>query len=180
LNDIDTLASALLEQAKRFLEIASGIRGQEGEVPYCIAALLTAFSSLEAHINAVAAELADRPGTGLLEKSTLLEKELRLKSGKYVLTDTLKMYRLEDRINFVVSNYSKKEFPPKEPWWADVVEGTRLRNDLVHPKAKVEFDIATVRRSLIAIVELLNYVYLAVYGKGHPSYNRGTHSKLAF
>lgn len=180
MNDIDSLASDLLEQSKRFLEIASEIPGQEGEAPYCIAALLTAFSSLEAHINAVAAELAERPGTGLLEKSTLLEKEFRLRSGKYVLTDTLKMYRLEDRIGFIVSNYSTKEFPPKEGWWSAVMEGTKLRNDLVHPKDKVNFDVATVRRSITAIIELLNYVYLAVYGKGYPSYNRGTDSNLEF
>lgn len=180
MNDIDKLARQLLEQAKRFLEIANGVVEHEGEIPYCIAALLTGFSSLEAHVNAIAEEMADRKGVGVMEKSILCEKEIRLKSGKFTLSDSLKMHRLEDRIGFIIANFSKSNFPPKEAWWGEVVAGTKLRNALVHPKDKVVVNVNTVRRSLIAIVELLNYLYIAVYGKAHPAYNRGVHSDQTF
>lgn len=180
MNDIDQLARQLLEQAKRFLEIADGVREESGEMPYCIAALLTGFSSLEAHVNAMAEELAERKGLGVMEKSILCEREIKLDSGKYTLTKSLKMYRLEDRISFIIANFSKANFPPKEAWWGDVIGGTKLRNALVHPKDKVEINVKTVRQSLIAIVELLNYLYDAVYGKAHPAYNRGAHSDQTF
>jgi len=180
LNDIDILSRRLLEQAKRFLELAVEQQGKEGEFPYCVAALLSGFSALEAHVNAIAEELAERKGCGILEKSILLEKDFKLISGKYSLTKSLKMYRMEDRISFILKNFSSVTFPPKETWWGEFADGTQLRNDLVHPKGEVTVDIPTVRRALLAIIELLEYIYRAVFTKGHPSYNRGIHSNLTF
>jgi len=180
LNDIDNLASSLLEQAKRFREIAAEQKGKDGEFPYCVAALLSGFSALEAHVNAVAEELSERKECGLLEKSILLEKEVKLVSGKYSLTKTLKMYRLEDRISFIVKNFSTEHFPPKGTWWGEFSQATQLRNDLVHPKDKVVVDVDVVERALSAILELLEYIYRAVFKKGYPAYNRKMHSNQTF
>ena len=180
MNDIDILSRSFLEQAKRFLELATEHEGKEGEFPYCIAALLSGFSAVEAHVNAIAEELSERKGCGILEKSILLEKEFKLSSGKYALTKSLKMYRMDDRITFIVKNFSSAAFPPKENWWSEFTDGTKLRNDLVHPKEAVTVDIPKVRRALLAILELLEYLYRAVFTKGHPSYNRGLHSNLTF
>lgn len=180
MNDIDILSRRLLEQAKRFLELAVEHKEKEGEFPYCVAALLSGFSAVEAHVNAIAEELAERKGCGILERSILLEKEFKLVSGKYSLTKSLKMYRMEDRIAFMVKNFSNAAFPSKETWWGEFADATQLRNDLVHPKGEVIVDIPKVRRALSAIVELLEYLYRAIFTKGHPSYNRALHSNLTF
>jgi hypothetical protein len=124
-------------------------------------------------------EFAFRP-FDILARSLLLEKEITLKVGKYQLSKALKMYRLEDRIAFIISNFSSAAWPPKEYWWSDLAAGTVLRNALVHPKDEVDISYVTVERGLKSILECLNYLYQAVFHKAHPSYNRAMHSELIF
>ena len=68
---------------------------------YLHAALLLGYGALEAHINNVAADFADRPDLTVLQQSILQERDIALKSGQFELTHAPKMFRLQDRFEFL-------------------------------------------------------------------------------
>lgn len=182
MNDIDELSTKLLEEAKRFLELADGTdKAPDAIDAYFHAALLLGFSSLEAHVNAVAEELAIRPTLSVLDRSILNEREIRLVDGCFQLTDQLKIYRLEDRLRFIFATFSAAGYQPITfTWWAELKNGISLRNQLVHPKAGVKVDSKAVSRSLTAIIDCLDALYEAAYSRPFPPRNRGLHSSLSF
>lgn len=183
MNDIDAQATLLLEEARRFFEKSVQSPAEpEGQVAFLHAAILLAFSSLEAHVNAVADEMALRSGLGVLEKSVLLEKDYTLDKGKFKLGSKLKIYRFEDRLTFLLANFSNPPIPgwTKESWWSDLIDGIALRNLLVHPKSKVSIDIDAVEKALTAIVACLNFLYQNIYRRPFPSAKRGINASLTF
>ena len=180
MNPFDQFATTLFEQAKRFLEKANEALEQETKSAYCNVSLLLGFCSLEAHLNAIAEELTIRSGLDVLDRSILEEKDYVLESGRFELTKKLKMYRLEDRLQYIFTRFSTSASPTKESWWADLKKGLDLRNRLVHPKLSVDLNTQQVRRSLEAILECLNALYLAVFSKPYQTYKRSLDSKLTF
>jgi hypothetical protein len=183
MNDSDAQATLLLEEARRFLEKSmQSPTASDGQVAFLHAAILLAFSSLEAHINAVADEMALRPGLGVLAKSVLLELEYSLDKGEFKLTKRLKMYRFEDRLSFLLANFSNPPIPAwtRESWWGDLKNGIDLRNQLVHPKSKVTIDIVAVEKALAAIVACLDFLYQSIYRRPFPSAKRGINASLTF
>lgn len=116
----------------------------------------------------------------MLDKSILLERDVALDGGDFVLLDKLKMFRVEDRIAYIFSKFAKGGFPNKEPWWSDLKSGLDARNRLVHPKAAVVVDAKATSRFLTAILECLNALYKGVFKRQHPAYKRGLDSKLHF
>jgi len=177
---IDELSSQLWEQAKQFSEKAKAEADPKGQAAYRNAALMLGFCALEAHLNALAEESAMRTGLGVLEKSILTERDVALDAGKFTVTNRLKIYRLEDRLEFLFVNFARGGVPKGEKWWAQVKEGIRLRNELVHPKAGFALTEAALERNLLAILECLNALYLGIYRKRFPSYQRGLDSQLTF
>src|SRR5437588_11533740 len=95
---IDDFAKLLFNEAKAYLEKAQNTDTAEEKTAYLHASLLVGFCSFEAHINSIAENFVTRPDLTLLDKSVLGEKALELCEGEYRLTDKLKMFRLEDRI----------------------------------------------------------------------------------
>lgn len=183
MSDIDAKATLLLEEARRFFERSEQSPAQsEGQVAFLHAAILLAFSSLEAHVNAVADEMALRSGLGVLEKSVLLEKDYTLDKGKFKLANKLKIYRFEDRLTFLLANFSNPPTPAwtKEVWWSDLTDGINLRNQLVHPKSTVSIDTNAVEKALVAIVACLNFLYQNIYRRPFPSARRGINATLTF
>lgn len=183
MSEFDELASQLFEEARRFLEKANGEGPGTGKDAFLHAALLLAFSSLEAHVNATAEELAMRPNLGVLDLSILCESDFALDdNGQFKNNNRLKMYRLEDRLLYIFSNFSSSpaDSPKATPWWGDLKAAGGLRNKLVHPKADVTIDTDTVAKALTAILGCLNDLYRTVYGRPFPTFNKGLHSKLAF
>jgi len=183
MNDSDAQATLLLEEARRFFEKSvQSSAGSEGQVAFLHAAILLAFSSLEAHVNAVADEMALRSGLGVLEKSVLLEQDYTLEKGEFKLADRLKMYRFEDRLSFLLANFSNPPIPvwTKESWWSGLKHGIDLRNRLVHPKSKVSIDIHAVEKALAAIVACLDFLYQNIYRRPFPSAKRGINASLTF
>lgn len=183
MNDFDRLSSNLFEEAKRFLEKATNASGDlAARGAYAHAALLLGFSSLEAHVNAVAEELAERPHLGVLDISILTERDYALDSGLFQATQKLKMYRLEDRLLYIFANFSVlgSPAPTSALWWPKLKAGTDLRNQLVHPKANVAVEPAQVECALLAILECLNSLYLAVFSRPFPPHKRGLQSVLSF
>ena len=174
--EFDAFSIQLLDEAKRFLE-----RAGEAEEPgaFLHAALLLAFSSLESHLNGVAAELALRQDESLLDRAILLERGLRFRGGEWQLTTATEFYRLEDRIKYLFHRYADRK-AKTEPWWHNFKEAITARNGLVHPREVVNLTAEEVERFVTSIVEALNALYLVIFSKGHPSHGRGLQSTLSF
>lgn len=180
MNSIDKFSNLLFEEAKRFLEKAKNEKDDVGQVAFCHASLLLGFSSLEAHMNALSEELALRDNLDILTKSISLERDFRLDKGRFELTTALKMYRLEDKLEFLFANFSMSVQQPPAVWWGDLKNGMQLRNRLVHPKQSLPLTTEQTGRCLDAIIECLNALYMAVFKKPHPSYKRKLNSNLVF
>lgn len=175
-NESDAFSIKLLDEAKRFLERAN----ESGEPdPFLHAALVLAFSALESHLNGVADELTIRQDVTILDEAVLTERSLNLKAGQWELSSDSRFYRLEDRMAYVFKRYADTNVTAY-PWWSDLKEALNARNLLVHPRDVVSISLSEVERFLSAIIEALNDVYMAAFGKGHPAHGRGLQSTLSF
>jgi hypothetical protein len=177
--DIDAFAGLLLEEAKRFLEIAAPATDQVTKDAYLHAALLVGFCALEAHVNSICAEFSTRPELSTHEKAFLLEQEVRLEKGVFKAAG-LKMTKLEDRITFLHARFSRKPLDTSAPWWAALGTATHMRNKLTHPKGAHKLNVNDVKSAVTAIVETIDALYRAVYKKKFPAANRGLTSRLTF
>lgn len=179
--DSDAFSIQLLDEAKGFLEKADQL-DREGEEKlrdaFLHASLVVGFSALESHINGVAAELSDRNGWSLLDRSLLLERSVRFTKGQWGLGD-LQFFRTEDRLEFLFVSHGNSDFRTTS-WWSDLRNGMNKRNGLVHPRDTVEFTVVDAKRYLSAIIETLDNLYLAVFKRGHPVAGRGLQSTLYF
>lgn len=180
--EIDTFASDLLEEAKRFLEKSKESIEGEGKKAYLHAALVLGVSALEAHVNAIADEMANRDTAGLsvVEQSILTEKEYILDKGEFKLTRKLKMYNLMERIEFIMFKFSGKQIDTDSDWWGKLHQGIGMRNSLVHPKEKHEFTANQVEVAFEGILGGLDAMYMALYRQHFPSLGRKFHSKMNF
>lgn len=174
----DAFAASLLEEAKRFLERANEAKATAAEAPNLHAALLLAFSALEAHVNSVADEMAIRPDLSVHAKGALLEREVRLVKGEFVLDTRLKINRLEDRILLLHRIGSKPT--PDGAWLSSLRSATILRNQLTHPKDVPVITPAAVVRALEAVIDTIDALYNAVYKKRFPAGQRKLQSTLSF
>jgi len=187
MNGGDRAACQYLEEAKRFLELATkwGGDGGDGESAALHAALILAVSSLEAHVNAIAEEFAAHRTSELtlLELSILSEKDIDFtKDGDFVLSAKLKMYRLTDRILFVYRRFSRDRAPydRAKTSWSDLCSGLRLRNALVHSRDELDLDPDDVARLIEAVVDTVDTLFRGIYGKPLPGVKRGLDSRLGF
>lgn len=177
--DIDDFATLLLEQAKYYFENSKGLPSPGVEQAHLNAALLLGVASVEAHVNAIAEELLIRDDLTVLERSLLCEVEYELKKGTFSLRKKLKMYRLEDRIEFIFCRFTKVKVPSQEPWWSGLAGALSLRNRIVHAKSAETLTEGAVNTALTSVLDFLNALYRALYKKGYPGYARGLHSSLA-
>lgn len=171
-------ASSLLEEAKRFLERAEESSEKIAQTANLHAALMLAFCALEAHMNVVAEEVAQWSDVSEHERSILLEREIRLKDGEFVLGTKLQMYRIPDRL-FVLHRITKG-MVDSGAWQQNLSGAIDLRNKLTHPKAVPAITVAAVKAAVMAVIETLDALYLAVYRRRFPVANRKLHSKLEF
>jgi hypothetical protein len=72
----DDFATQLFEEAKAFLEKFCSNREDAAAVAYLHAALLLGYCALEAHVNNVAADFADRSEFDTLQQSILTERDV--------------------------------------------------------------------------------------------------------
>lgn len=178
--EVDEFSRNLLEEAKRFFEKAKEESDSQGRLAYLHASLVLGFSSLEAHVNSIADDFLVRGDQPLLHKSILSERDFKLEKGRFELTNNLKMYRLEDRIQFLYRTYSGKPLDRNSTWWAELKSGIDLRNRLVHPKEVQSVSVAAVERALQSIVDALNALYEGVYRAPYPAAKLGLSSRLSF
>lgn len=180
MEDFDRFSRLLLEEAKRFLEKAAEETSPEGSTAYIHAALMLAFGGLEAHINSIANDFLVTQELSVLDRSVLSERDYSLRNGEYALTDRLRMYRLEDRIQFLHRRFSGSELDTTSVWWARLKQGFALRNRITHPKESVNVSTAEVASAVQAIVDLLDALYRAIYKKPYPGARLSLKSTLDF
>jgi hypothetical protein len=181
LPEIDDFASLLLEESKRFLELAKESKDDDIRSNACLhATLVIGFCALEAYINSVAEDLAATVNLSTHEKAILLEKDVGLEGGEFVLKESLKIYRLQDRTLFMHKRFSAKQFDDKAPWIGNLNSAIGLRNSLTHPKAVPRIRIEEVERAVLSIIEALDALFMAVFRKSFPAASRQLHSKLSF
>lgn len=185
MQQMDEFASSLLEESKRFWEKAKEEARDNGDVTasnaYLHASLLLAFSALEAHVNAISDEFGSRPELTVHELGILKEREVRLEKGRFRLQEsTLKIFRLEDRIELLYAKFSGSDLDYLSPWWGRLKEATKLRNQLTHPKNTVTISADSVGQSVRTIIETIDALYRAIYGTGLPVAGMQLDSKLDF
>lgn len=176
----DEFSSNLLEEAKRFFEIAKETGDLSAKKAYLHASLLISISSLEAFINGIASDFRNASGLSLYEKAFLEEKKIILKDGEFSITEQLKMSRLIERIEFLFKKFDKVRIDKRSKWWQNLKEGISLRNKIVHPKEYHEIQEKQIEATLTAVIECINKLFLAIYKKKLPSFNMGLDSKLVF
>jgi len=180
MSDIDRLASGLFEESKRFLELSRKQIEASKKTPYLHAAILVAFCSLEAHVNAMADDFLSLEQISVLDRSILAERRVELNDGRFEVMNQLQIYRLEDRLLYLCHNFSKTTMDKGSQHWSDFKAAVNLRNSLTHPKTPPVVDEAAVERALQAILEILNFMYKSIYGKKYPAVGRGLDSNLEF
>lgn len=176
----DEFSNNLLEEAKRFLEIAKKNPDTTTNKAYLHASLLLSISSLEAFVNGIAIEFKDASALSLHEKAFLVEKKIILENGKFSMTNQLKVSRLIERVEFLFIKFNKKLLNKRAKWWQNLKEGISLRNKIVHPKEYHEIDNQKIEATLLAVIECINNLFRAIYKKSFPSFNMGLDSRLTF
>jgi hypothetical protein len=139
---------------------------------------MLAFSSLEAHVNSVADEIAIRSDISVHSKGVLLEKKVELKKGEFILLPSPKISRLVDRI-LVLHRLGLKPNVGGD-WYSRLTAATELRDRLTHPKTVPTLSIPSVRNAIESVIETIDEMYLAVYKTRFPAAHRRLHSKLSF
>lgn len=179
MNEIDAFASSLLEESKRFLELAKEAEKDEAQTAFLHAALMIGFCAFEAHINAIGDELAVGPNLSPHDIGILKEFDVQLNNGRFEVIESLKIYRLEDRVQFLFARFSDP-LNRLETWWSRFKSANTLRNELTHPKGVPSISVSRVQDAIEALIEVADRVYKAVYKKGLPAASRGLHSSLDF
>lgn len=182
MNAIDLFASEMFEAAKRFLEKAKETDSVDGKKAFLYAALLIGMSSLEAHLNAIADEMAERPNLSILDRSILQEKDYIFQRGEFKLTGRLKMYNLLDRFEYLFCHFALpgKKLDIRSDWWGKLNQGIDLRNSIVHPKEKRDIDYQQVESTFEGTLAALDTLYLSLYDCHFPAIGRRFDSKMEF
>ena len=176
----DEFASSLLEEAKRFFEKGGTEESAEGRRAYFHAAIVLAFAAFEAHINAIAEDFVHRKDLTLLDRSILQELEISLDKGKFQVSNKLKIYRLEDRVQFLLSRFKAKPVDERSQWWGELSAALELRNQLTHPKSPPVVNKDRVSCCLVAIIDALDAIYRAVYRRRYPLRRQALTSTMDF
>jgi hypothetical protein len=180
MKEFDQYSDDLLEQSKRFLEIAKRYTDQEAINAYLNAALLISISSLEASVNSLIDDFSKSENFSLLEKSFLNEKELDFKNGVFILSNRLKMSRLTERIELLIRKFSTNLKYKQETWWSLLCSGILLRNEIVHPKKDKLLKVEDVERTILSVIQCINFLFQIIYKKKLPSAQMELQSRMNF
>jgi hypothetical protein len=178
--DFDVFADQLWEESKRFLEKAGEAKDRLAEDANLHAALMLSFCALEARINSICEEASLRTDLSEHERGIVTERDVRLENGRFKIQNTLKIMRLEDRIEFLQVKLAGKPVDRTAAWWNQLQDAIRLRNDLTHPKTIPSITRATVERALQAILATLEALTKAIYGKKLPASDVALRSSMHF
>lgn len=180
MSDFVDYSRGLLEAAKGFRTHALGLVEGDVKQAFLRASLLHSCSYLEAHLNYMTEHFTDSPIFSLHEKGVLLEREIRFDAGEFKLTKTLKISRITDRIDLLLSKCSDDPSSKKAGWYSDLNRTLKIRNSLVHPKDTHALSDADVKLSLTCMLHAVDTLYTVVFKKGLPHAKKGIDGGLDF
>jgi hypothetical protein len=114
----------------------------------------------------------------LHEKGVLLEREVRFEGGTFQLSNKLKISRITDRIDLLLSKCSKNPIEDKAEWYAELARTLRSRNSLVHPKDTHSLSDSDVQLALNCVLKAADSLYRVVFKKGLPYAKKGIEGGL--
>ena len=112
MSEFDKFSFQLFNESK-WLCAQSKNKEEKIKNAYLHASLILSISFLESFINSIAEEFSLRPELSLIEKSLLLEKEIKLNKGEVILSENLKITRLIERIELLYYIFTKKKLQKK-------------------------------------------------------------------
>lgn len=173
MTDFENYSKELFEAAKMYLH--SAVEMENGSVRQAAlrASLFHGYCYLEAQINYISEHFKNSSDFSVIEKSILLEKDFTLKAGKFNIINKDKFYRLDDRIEFLISKFSNEINKVKSEWFSRLQESTRLRNNLVHPKSVHNLSEIDVQVALNSILECVKVLHETIFKKKYPYANYG-------
>lgn len=178
MSDFVDYSRSLMDAAKGFRSHALSLAEGEVKQAFLRAALLHACSFLEAHLNYMAEHFSENTMFSLHEQGVLLEKEVRFENGAFHLTNTLKISRITDRIDLLLSKCSINPSKEKADWFADLGHTLKIRNSLVHPKDAHTLCDADVQMAMNCMIKAADTLYTVVFKKGLPYARKGIEGGL--
>lgn len=175
MSDFEAYSNELLTSSKKFLEEANSNISTSEKQRLLRSALTHAFFFLEAQLNYLAAHFSNSPDFSVLERALLTERDIALDKGRFVVSDKIKFYRLEDRVEFLLAQFSADLAKSKGTWFSNLKASVKVRNRLVHPKEAHVLEIKDVEITILAVLDCLSALYLAVFGKAFPPAALGLH-----
>ena len=176
MSEFEEYSAELLLASKKFMSESkvAGIAKPEQQ-RFLRAALTQAFFFLEAQLNYLAAHFSGSKDFDIVERSLLSERAIGMQKGVFVLTEAPKFFKLEDRIEFLLARFSKSVVSAKGQWFSNLKTSLLLRNRLVHPKEVHEVLLSEVELAILAILDCLSALYLAIFQKPFPLSKLGLH-----
>lgn len=175
MSEFEAYSNELLISAKKFLEESKSAGTPSERQRLLRSALTHSFFFLEAQLNYLASHFSNSSDFSISEKSLLSEQEVSLVKGKFILINKSKFYRLEDRIEFLLARFSPDLEASKGSWFSELLVSIKIRNRLVHPKEAHQISEQEVERSLLAVLECLSAMYIAIFAKPFPPATLGLH-----
>ena len=163
----------LMDCAKTFAAKAKNDGPPDIKQAYRRSALMHGFFFLEAELNYLAEHFEDKPMFTVHEQGVLLEREVRLDKGRFILSKKEKFYRLLERVDLLLQKCSGDAESTKANWYASVSAAIKKRNKLVHPREAHVLTDQEVREALLAILECVSILYETVLKRKYPYKNKG-------
>jgi hypothetical protein len=173
MTDFENYSKELFEAAKMYLRSAVEMDKGSEQQAALRSSLFHGYCFLEAQINYISEHFKNSHDFSVLEKSILLEKDFTLKVGKFSITNKDKFYRLDDRIEFLISKFSNEIATVKGEWFSRLQASTHLRNNLVHPKLVHNLSENDVQIALNSILEFMKVLHETIFKKKYPYANYG-------
>ncbi|UNK37737.1 hypothetical protein MNR02_14905 [Shinella sp. H4-D48] len=178
MSDFIEYSRDLMEAAKGFREKAIAADGVDLKQAYLRAALLHAFSFLEAHLNYMAEHFENSQMFTLHERGILLEKDMSFDNGGFSISTKSKFSRLTDRIELLLFKCSADMVQAKGNWFSKLKDALKVRNALVHPREAHTLSEAQVTEAMTAILDGVDTLYRAVFKKALPYSKKGIEGGL--
>lgn len=178
--EFDDFISQLLEESRICYEKAKSVEDGFSQDTFIHSSLLLSISTLESCINAISEELLIEPYKNeysVHEQALLLEKDVKFDKGEYRLGNGLKISKTSDRIEYLYYKFSGKKLGSTDLWYCNLKQSIDVRNKLVHPKEYVKITLKQAETALLSVIEAMNVLYLLIYKKKLPTYDRGLSSK---
>lgn len=173
MSDFVKYSRGLMDAAKGFRSAALTVSNEQTKQALLGSALLYACSFLEAHLNYIAEHFSDKKMFSLHEKGVLLEREVRFESGAFVLSNTLKISRITDRIDLLLAKCCDDPVSVKLGWYSDLTATLKARNAIVHPKDQHDLTEGSVTLALNCVLSAVDALYLVVFKKALPYAKKG-------